>query len=160
MMKDRRGTKRLHPPSKEGSPSPSDTKTPPPAPSGSPPPLGSPSEISSWHPCSLVFEQGGSGKAPVIDLSSSLDEEDLIADTSHDFEFTQSLYDELNHAVLEPPGDGNIIIINDSDEEEVREEKTTGTEDAAASAVVNPTTTASTGTDDAPAGAKIDNSDD
>jgi hypothetical protein len=32
---------------------------------------------------------GPSEKAPVIDLSSSLDEEDLIAATSRDFEFAQ-----------------------------------------------------------------------
>jgi hypothetical protein len=52
----------------------------------------------------------------MIDLSSSSDLEDLIADTSHDFEFTQRLYDELNRAVLGPPGDGKIIILNDYDE--------------------------------------------
>jgi hypothetical protein len=100
MMEDKRGTKRSCSPSKEGSPSPSDTKTPPPMASGSPPPPRSPSEISSCHPYSSLFEQGGSGKAPVINLSSFSDEEDLIADTSHDFEFAQRLYGELNCAVL------------------------------------------------------------
>jgi hypothetical protein len=90
----------------------------------------------------------------MTDLSSSSDEEDFIADTSHDFEFAQRLYDELNRAVLEPPGDGRIIILSDSDEEEVREEKTTDTEDAAASAALNPASTASIDTDDAPAGVK------
>jgi hypothetical protein len=39
-----------------------------------------------------VFEQGDSGKASVIDLSSSSDEEDLIVATSRDFEFTQMLF--------------------------------------------------------------------
>jgi hypothetical protein len=58
-----------------------------------------------------------SGKAPVIYLSSSSDEEDLIAATSHDFEFTQRLFGELNRTVLGPPGDGKVIIIDDSDEE-------------------------------------------
>jgi hypothetical protein len=65
-----------------------------------------------------VFEQGGpSGKAPVVDLSSSLNEEDLIPDTSHDFEFAQCLYGELHRALLGPPGDGKIIILSNSDEE-------------------------------------------
>jgi hypothetical protein len=80
----------------------------------------------------------------VIDLSSSSDEEDLIADTSHNFEFAQRLYDELNRVVLGPPDNGKIIILSDSDEEEVHEEKTTNTEVAVASAAANPTSTAST----------------
>jgi hypothetical protein len=42
----------------------------------------------------------------------------------------------------------------------VREEKATGTEDATASVAVNPTSIASVDADDAPAGAKTDNSDD
>jgi hypothetical protein len=64
-----------------------------------------------------VFEQWGpSGKALVIDMSSSSDEEDLIANTSHDFEFAQRLYNELNRVVLELPSDGKIIILSDSDE--------------------------------------------
>jgi hypothetical protein len=96
----------------------------------------------------------------VIDLSLSSNEEDLIADTSHDFEFAQRLYDELNCVILGPPGDGKINILSDSDEEEVREEKTTSTEDTVASTVVNPTSTASTDTDNAPTGAKNINSDD
>jgi hypothetical protein len=51
-------------------------KTSPPTPFGSPPPPESPSEISSCSPCSPVFEQGRiNGKALVIDLSSSSDEE-------------------------------------------------------------------------------------
>jgi hypothetical protein len=91
-------------------------------------------------------------------MSSSSDEEDLIPDTSHDFEFTQRLYGELNRVFLVPSGDGKIIIISDSDEkkEEVHEEKSTGTREATASAAVNPTSTASA---DAPTGTKNDNSD-
>jgi hypothetical protein len=96
----------------------------------------------------------------VIDLSSSLDDEDLIAATSHDFEFAQRLFGELNRAILEPPGDDKIIILSDFGEEEVHEEKTTGTENVAASAAVNPTSTASPDAYDAPTGAKNDNSDD
>jgi hypothetical protein len=66
------------------------------------------------HWCS---SRGGSGKAPVIDLSSSLDEEDIIAVTSRDFEFTQRLFGDLNRVVLGPPDDGKVIILDDSDEE-------------------------------------------
>jgi hypothetical protein len=56
----------------------------------------------------------------VIDLSSSSDEEDHIVATSHDFEFTQGLFGELNHVVLGSPDNGKIIILSDSDEEEVQ----------------------------------------
>jgi hypothetical protein len=96
----------------------------------------------------------------MIDLSSSSNEEDLIAATSHDFDFTQRLFGELNWVVLRPPGDGMIIVLNDSNEEEVREEKTTNTKDGAASTAVNHASTASDDANDAPVGAKNDNSDD
>jgi hypothetical protein len=86
-----------------------------------------------------------------------LDEEDLIVDTSHDFEFTQMLYGELNRAVLGSSDDDKIIILNDSDEEEVHDEMSTGTKDAVASVAVNPASVASADTDDAPAGAKNEN---
>jgi hypothetical protein len=89
----------------------------------------------------------------MIDLSSSSNEEDLIADTSHDFEFAQRLYDELNCAILGPPGDSKII--SDFDEEEVREKKTTGTEDTTAFVVVNPASTTFADTDDALRGQKM-----
>jgi hypothetical protein len=147
-MEDKRGIKRECSPSAEGSPTPSDTKTPPPVSSRSPSPLGSPSEVASHHPRTPVFEQGGpSKKALVIDLSSSLDEEYFIADTSRDFEFAQRLYGKLNRAFLGPPGDGKIIILSDSDEEneEVHEVKSTSPKDAAASAAVNLASTAFAG---------------
>jgi hypothetical protein len=101
---------------------------------------------------------GASGKAPVIDLSSSSDEKNLITASSRNFEFTQRLFGELNRAVLGSSSDGKIIVLSDSDKEEVREEKTTGTKDAVASTAVNPAST--TSIDDAHAGAKNDNSDD
>jgi hypothetical protein len=145
-MEGKRGIKRECSPSVEGSPTPSDAKTPPPAPSETPSPPESPAEVSSHHPRSPVFEQGGlSGKAPIIDLSSSSDEEDSFADTFHDFEFAQRLYGELNHDLLGPADDDKIIILNDSDEEKekAREEKSVGTENTAAFAVVNPVSTAS-----------------
>jgi hypothetical protein len=96
----------------------------------------------------------------VINLSSSADEENIIAATSRDFEFAQRLFDELNRVVLGPPGDGKIIVLSDSDEEEVHEEKITGAEDVSASAAVNPASTASADADDAPVRVKNDNSDD
>jgi hypothetical protein len=95
---------------------------------------------------SPVLEQGGPfRKAPVIDLSSFSDEEDFIADTSRDFEFTQRLYDELNCDLLEPRGDDKVIILSDSDKEkeEAREEKSVGVEDTTASGAFNPVSTAS-----------------
>jgi hypothetical protein len=71
-----------------------------------------------------VFEQGNPfEKVPVVDLSPSSDEEGLISNTSRDEEFTKRLFGDLNHNVLGPPDNGNIIILSDSDEEEeVREE--------------------------------------
>jgi hypothetical protein len=145
-MEDKRGIKRERSPFAEGSPAASDAKTPPPAPSGTPSSLGSLSEVSSRRPRSPVFEQGGpSRKPPVIDLSSSSDEEDSFIDTSRDFEFAQRLYGELNCDLLWPPGDGKVIILSDSDEEkEEAREKSTGAKDVVASAAVNPVSTTST----------------
>jgi hypothetical protein len=86
---------------------------------------------------------GPSGKAPVIDLSSSSDEDDPIAATSHDFEFAQRLFGKLNRVVLRPPGNGKVIVLDDSDEEkEVQEEKIVRTEPAATSVAINPASTA------------------
>jgi hypothetical protein len=97
----------------------------------------------------------------MIDLSLSSDEENFIADTSHDVEFARKLFGDLNRDILRPPGDGKVIILDDSDEEkETIDEKTAGTELVATSAAVNPAPTASAVADDAPEGAKNDNSDD
>jgi hypothetical protein len=125
-MEDKRGIKRECSPFAEGSPLPNDAKTPPPVPFGSPPPPGSPSEVSSCRPCSPVFEQGNAfGKTPMIDLSSSSDEENFIVDTSCDVKLSKKRFGDLNSDILGPPGDGKIIILDDSDEEnEAREEKT------------------------------------
>jgi hypothetical protein len=54
-----------------------------------------------------------SGKALVVDLSSPSDEEELIHDISHGFEFAQRLFGELNRDLLGPPSDGNVIILSD-----------------------------------------------
>jgi hypothetical protein len=96
--------------------------------------------VSSHRPHSPVFEQGGpSRKAPVIDLSSSSDEEDFFADTSHNFVFAQRLYSELNRDFLGPPDNGKIFIISNSDEEkEEVHEKSTSAKNVVASAAVNP----------------------
>jgi hypothetical protein len=113
-----------------------------------------------FTPPLLIGVQVGGLREGSVDLSSSSDEEDLIATTSRVFDFVQRLFGELNRTVLGPPDDDKIIILSDSDEEEVHEEKTTGTKDAAASAAVKPTSTTSTDVDDAPVRAKNDNSDD
>jgi hypothetical protein len=127
-MVDKRGIKHERSPSAEGSPLPNDAKTPPPVPSGSPPLPWSPSEVSSRRPCSLVFEQGNAaGKTPMIDLSSSSDEENFIVDTSHNVELTKKLFGDLNCDILGPPGDDKIIVLDDFDEEnEAHEGKTAG----------------------------------
>jgi hypothetical protein len=145
-MEDKRGIKRERSPSAEGSPLPDDAETPPPTPSRSPPPPGSPSIVSSRRPCSLVFEQGNaSRKIPKLDPSS------FIVDASHDEELAKKLFGNLNRDILRPPGDSKIIILDDSDDDgEAQEEKTTDIE----------STTAPASADDAPAAARIDNSDD
>jgi hypothetical protein len=126
---------------------PDSAKTPPLAPSGSPLPLASPSEVSSRCPRSPVLEQGGSsGKALVVDLSSSSDEGDLISNVSRDEAFASRLFGDLNRDVLGPPDDGKIIVLSDSDEEEeVHEEKATDTEATPSSDVRSPASTASIG---------------
>jgi hypothetical protein len=117
--------------------------------------------VSSRRPRSPVLEQGGpSEKAPVVDLSSSSNEEDLIPDTSRDFEFAQCLYCKFNHAFLRPPGAGTIIILSDCDEEKEQvREKSTSAKAASASAAVNPASSTSTDDADALVGAKNDSSD-
>jgi hypothetical protein len=111
-MEDKKGVKREHSPFAEGSPLPDDAKTPTPVSFGSPPPPGSPSDVSSRHRCSSVFEQGSaSGATPVSGPSS------LVVDTSRDEEFTRKLFADLNRDILGPPGDSKIIIIDNSDDE-------------------------------------------
>jgi hypothetical protein len=118
-MDEKRGTKRDRSPSAEGSPLPSDAETPPTAPSGSPPPPGSPSVASSHCPCSLVSEHGNTSvKVPMLDPTL------FIADTSHDKEIARKLFDDLNHDILGPPGDGKIIILDDADDDSEAQEGT------------------------------------
>jgi hypothetical protein len=111
-MEDKRGTKHPRSPSNEGSSSPSRVSTPPPTSSRSSPPLGSLLEVSSCRHCSPVFKQDGPfEKAPMVDLSSFLDEEGLIPGTSRD-EFTRRLFGDLNRDVLGPSGDSKVIILS------------------------------------------------
>jgi hypothetical protein len=102
-----------------------------------------------------VGVRGSSGKTPVVNLSSSFDVGDLIADVSPDEAFTRRLFGDLNRDVIGPLDDDKIIILSDSDEEEeVREEKVADVEAVPSSAARSPTSTASG--DDAPAGVKND----
>jgi hypothetical protein len=109
-----------------------------------------------------VFEQGNASRTtPMIDLSSSSDEEKFIVVTSRDVELNKKLFSDLNRDILEPPDDDKIIILDDSnDETEAREEKTTGIEPTTAPTSVDLSLSALTNADDAPVGAKIGNSDD
>jgi hypothetical protein len=145
-MEDKRGIKRERSPSAEGSPLPDDAKTPPPVPSGSPPPPGSLSGVSSRHRCSPVFEQGSASGMTLVSSPSS-----LVVDTSRDEEFARKLFGDLNRDILRPPGDGKIIIIDASDDDDEAQEEGT----ASIEPMTVPTSTA-----DAPARARVDNSDD
>jgi hypothetical protein len=144
-MEGKKGVKRERSPFAEGRHLPDDAKTPIPMPSGSPPPSRSPSDVSSRHRCSSVFEQGSaSGVTPVSGPSS------LVVDTSHDEEFARKLFGDLNHDILESPGDGKIIIIDDSDDDDEAQEE--GTTD------IDPTAVPASAAD-APAGTSVTNSD-
>jgi hypothetical protein len=93
-----------------------------------------------------VWEQrGSSGKAPVVNLSLSSDEEDIITNVSQNEEFARRLFGDLNHDFLWPPDDDKVIILSDSDEEEkVHEEKVVDAEAAPSYAARSPTQTAFT----------------
>jgi hypothetical protein len=125
---------------------PDDAETPPLVTSRSLPPPGSLSVASSRHPYSLLFEQGNaSRKIPMLDPSS------FIVDTSHDEKLARKFFGDLNRDILGPPGDDKIIVLDDSgDDGEVQEEKTANIE----------STTTPASVDDAPAEARIGNSDD
>jgi hypothetical protein len=146
LMEDKKGIKCEPSLSIEGSPLPDNAKTPSSTLSGSPPPSGSPTEVSSHHRYSLVFEQGSaSGMTPVSGPSS------LVVDTSCDEKFARKLFGDLNHGILGPPSDGKIIIIDDSDDDdEAQEGGSAGIE----------LTTVPDSIVDASTGARVDNSDD
>jgi hypothetical protein len=80
-----------------------------------------------------------------------LDPSSFVVDTSRDEELARKLFGDLNHVILGPPSDGKIIVIDDSDDgDNAQEEKTTDIESTTAPASAN----------DAPADARIGNSDD
>jgi hypothetical protein len=127
---------------------PSDAKTPPPPSCESPPPLGSPSEVSSRRPRSEMFEQSGpSRNIPVIELSSSSDEEGFFADIARDADFTKRLFGDLYRDLLGLPGDGKVIVISDSDEEKEVREETYADAEVAPPTVVKSLTPASSAAD-------------
>jgi hypothetical protein len=82
----------------------------------------------------------------MVDLSSSLDEEYLVLDTSWNEEFTKQLSGDLNCGLLGSPSDGKVIIPSDSDrgEEEVHVEDVADVDATPSSIVKSPTSTAST----------------
>jgi hypothetical protein len=85
----------------------------------------------------------------------------FIVDTYCDAELARKLFGDLNRNILGPPGDGKIIILDDSDDDaEAQEEKIAGIESTTALASVDSALRAPTSANDAPAGAKINNSDD
>jgi hypothetical protein len=94
----------------------------------------------------------------VVDLSSSLGEEGLIADTSWDTEFTRLLFGNLNHDILGSPGDGKVIILSDSNEEEEVCEETTADADVAPSATEKCLAPTASTTDEDPRKMQDDNS--
>jgi hypothetical protein len=99
----------------------------------------------------------------VVDLSSSLDEEGHIPDTSCDEEFTRRLFSDLNRDVLLPPDNDKVIILIDSngEEEEAGKEDAAGAKATPSSAVGILASTASTvDADEAPKGVQNDNSGD
>jgi hypothetical protein len=75
----------------------------------------------------------------------------LVVDTSRDEEFPRNLFSDLNRDILGPPGDGKIIIIDDSDDNDEAQEE--------GMASAEPTTVPASAAD-APAGTRVDNSDD
>jgi hypothetical protein len=96
-----------------------------------------------------------------VDLTSSLGEEDSVADTSRDEELARKLFDDLNRDILGPPGDGKIIVLSDSDDEDgTHEDATVNAEVAppsAANSVDSPTSAPDV--DDTPDGVSDDNAD-
>jgi hypothetical protein len=84
---------------------------------------------------------------PVVDLPSG--EEDAFFDTSWDEEITRKLFGDLNHGLLGPSGNDNIIILSDFDEEEeVRKDDHADVEAMPSSAENSPAPTASATEDD------------
>jgi hypothetical protein len=81
----------------------------------------------------------------VVDLSSSVDEEGLILDTSWDEEFTRRLFSDHNRNILGPPSDGkpSSSVTPMKKKNEVCEETTVDADVAPSSDVMSPAPTAS-----------------
>jgi hypothetical protein len=110
-----------------------------------------------------VFEQDSpSRNIPVIELSSSSDEEGFFADTAWDAEFTKWLFGDLNHDLLGPLSDGKVIVLSNSDEEEEACEENAADGEAVPSAAGKSSTPASStvDADEDPGKMQDDNSDD
>jgi hypothetical protein len=135
-MEEKRGIKHSRSSASGSSFSSSGASTPTSSLSNSMPPPVSPPEASSRRPPSPVHEHSGPFVAiPVVDLSS--DEEEIFLDTTWDKEFARRVFNELNHELFGPPGDGNIITLSDSDEEEEVCEEITVDVEAASPSTVN-----------------------
>jgi hypothetical protein len=96
-----------------------------------------------------------------VDLALSSSEEDSIADTSRDEEFPRKLFDDLNHDILELPGDGKTIIISDSDDEDETHEDAAVHAEAAPPSAANSadSPTSASDIDETPDGVSEDNAD-
>jgi hypothetical protein len=161
-MEDKKNLKRPRSPSNEGSSSPSKASTPPPSLFGSPPPIQSLLETSSRRLYLTPCEQGGpSEPVPIVDLASSLREEDFFADTSRDEELARKLFGDLNRDILGPPGDGKIIVLSDSDDEDEEHKDAAVNAEAAPPSAVNSADTPTSAPDayETPDGVQDDNID-
>jgi hypothetical protein len=96
-----------------------------------------------------------------VDLTSSLGEEDFVADTLRDKELARKLFDDLNRDILGPPGDGKIIVLSDSDDEDGTHEDATVNAEAAPPSAANSvdSPTSAPDADDTPDGVSDDNAD-
>jgi hypothetical protein len=161
-MEDKKNLKRPRSPSNERSSSPSKASTPLSSRSGSPPPIQSSPETSSRCLCLPPCEQGGpSEPVPIVDLASSLGEEDFFVDTSRDEELARKLFGDLNRDILGPPDDGKIIVLSDSDDENEAQEDAAANAEAAPPSTVNSadTPTSAPDADETPDGVQDDSSD-
>jgi hypothetical protein len=96
-----------------------------------------------------------------VGLALSSGEEDSVADTSRDEELARKLFGDLNCNILEPPGEGKIIVLSDSDDEDETLEDATVNTEAAPSSAANSTDspTSAPDADETPDGVSDDNDD-
>jgi hypothetical protein len=96
-----------------------------------------------------------------VDLTLSSGEEDSVVDTSRDEELARKLFGDLNRDILEPPGDGKIIVLTDSDDEDETPEDAAVNAEAAPPSAANSTDspTSVPDADETPDGVSDDNAD-